>query len=327
MTVAAPQAVETRQGPRAAVLWTAMVIVYLVWGSTYLAIRVSVHTMPPLFSAGVRFVVAGVLLGGVLAARSGWRTLLVSRAELAASCLVGVLLLFGGNGMVVLAERTVPSGFAALLVAAVPLWVVTLRALFADRPRLTTVGGVVIGFCGLVVLVLPGAGHGGGVAIGGALTVLGGSLSWAVGSFGSSRLPMPANPFVASVYEMVIGGAACLVAGIAHGESRDIRLSHIAVSSWVALGYLVVFGSLVAFTAYIWLLGNAPISLVSTYAYVNPVVAVALGALMLGERVTVAVLAGGAIVVLGVCVVVTTERRRAVAARADPPGRITGEAD
>jgi drug/metabolite transporter (DMT)-like permease len=309
-------------------LWTAMLVVYVVWGSTYLAIRVSVRTMPPLLSAGARFMIAGLVLAAVLAVRDGPRELRVSRRELASCALLGLLLLLGGNGVVVLAERTVPSGYAALLVAAVPLWVVLLRAARADRPRTATIAGVVIGFVGLVVLVSPG---GSGVHLGGALTVLAASLSWAVGSFYSSRLPVPGNPFVASTYEMLVGGAGNALVGLWHGEGHHLRFAAISGASWLALGYLVVFGSLVAFTAYVWLLGAAPISLVATYAYVNPVVAVALGALLLGERVTTAVLAGGAIVVLGVCVVVSTERRsrqaRAIAPEPAEPAGGTGRAD
>jgi drug/metabolite transporter (DMT)-like permease len=233
---------------------------------------------------------------------------------LAAGALVGVLLLAGGNGMVVLAETgpagtAVPSGIAALLIASVPLMVVLLRAATRDRPRPTTVLGVVVGLAGLVVLTLP-AGGVPAAPLAGSLIVVAGAACWSVGSFSSSRLPLPADPFVATVYEMLAGSVALALLGLARGELRGLDLGAISARSWWALAYLMVAGSLLAFTAYVWLLHRAPISLVATYAYVNPVVAVALGALILAEPVTPRVLLGGAVIVIGVALVVTTERPR-----------------
>jgi len=296
-------------------LWSALVVVYVLWGSTYLAIRVAVEDMPPLLSASARFFTAALLMGTFLVIRSGPSVLRVRPRELRGAAVVGVLLLAGGNGGVVLGERTVPSGLAALLVAMVPLWLILLRTVTGARPRLLTWVGVLIGFVGLGVLVLPGGGAGGGTA--GILFIVGATMCWSVGSFMSQRMPMPANPFAATVWEMLAGGVALLAIGLARGELPG-DFGAASASSWVALGYLVVFGSIVAYSAYVWLLQNAPISLVSTYAYVNPVVAVFLGALILSEPVTGAIIAGGAIVVAGVALVVRAERPGPPAEVAEP---------
>jgi drug/metabolite transporter (DMT)-like permease len=292
--------------PRPSFVWIALPIVYVVWGSTYLGIHYVVETMPPLVSAGVRFVVAAVVLAAVLAARSGLSVLRVPWHRLGTAVLAGLLLLLGGNGMVGVAEQHISSGLAALLVASVPLWLVVFRWATGDRPALATIGGVLVGFGGLALLTLTrggGSGNAFGVAV-----ILAASLSWATGSFLSARMPMPANPFTASVYEMAAGGVALLAIGFASGER--VHLDQVSGASWIALAYLIVFGSLVAFTSYVWLLGNAPISLVGTYAYVNPAVAVLLGVLFAGEHVTWMILLGGLIIILGVGLVVSTERQR-----------------
>ncbi|GAB2736880.1 EamA family transporter [Kitasatospora kifunensis] len=288
-------------------VWAALAVVYVVWGSTYLGIRIAVETMPALLSGAVRFLAAGLLLLGVLAWRLGPRALRVTRRQLGSTALVGVLLLVGGNGLLVLAEGHIPSGLAALLVAVVPLWVVLLRTAFGDRPGGATLIGVLLGLGGLAVLSAPG--FSGSVSLGGVVMIMFGSISWAVGSFASSRLPMPANPLVASAYEMLAGGLGCLLVALARGEERGLDLAAISTRSWLALGYLILVGSLVGFTAYAWLLQSAPLGLVATYAYVNPVVAVFLGWLILDEQLTGSELLGGAIVVAAVCVVVSTERR------------------
>jgi drug/metabolite transporter (DMT)-like permease len=287
-------------------VWAALGIVYVVWGSTYLAIRIVVETMPPLLSAASRFVVAGVLLAGLVAWRQGPSALRVTRRQLASAVTVGLMLLVGGNGMVVLAERSVPSGLAALLVAAVPLWVVVLRRATGQPTSASTIAGVVLGLVGLTVLTAPGLS--GDVQLSGLLLVIVGSLLWSGGSFLASRLPMPANPLAASAYEMVAGGLGCLVVAVLRGEPQHLDLAAYSDRSWLALAYLVIFGSLVAFTAYAWLLQSAPLPLVSTYAYVNPVVAVLLGWLVLAEPLSWPIVLGGAIVVGAVFLVVRTER-------------------
>ncbi|WP_229784217.1 EamA family transporter [Pilimelia anulata] len=307
----------TGRAPGAGAVWAALATVYVVWGSTYLAIRVVVEDVPPFLSAGARFACAAGVLAVVLAARRAG-ALRVGGRELAACALVGVLLLVGGNGLVVLAETPamgVPSGIAALLVAVVPLLVVVLRAATGDRPRAATVTGVLVGFGGLVLLVLP-SGGGPAAPLGGALLVLVAAASWSTGSFAAGRLPLPADPFVATVYEMAFGGLGLLLLGLGTGEGVGFDPAAVSGRAWGALAYLTVAGSLLAFTAYVWLLHHAPLSLVATYAYVNPAVAVALGALLLAEPVGPRVLAGGAIIVLGVALVVSTERRRP---RTPPP--------
>ncbi|MFI1400309.1 EamA family transporter [Streptomyces sp. NPDC020681] len=289
-------------------VWAALAIVYVVWGSTYLGIRIVVETMPPFLSAGARFVVAGLILAGLVAWRQGPSALKVTRVQLASAAVVGLLLLLGGNGLVVLAETSVPSGLTALLIAVVPAWVVVLRRAFGERPGLGAYSGVLLGLGGLAVLTLPGLS--GDVRLWGVLTVIVATVMWSVGSFSSSRIPMPANPFAASAYEMVAGGIGCALVGFGRGEQYGFALDEVSGRSWVALAYLIVFGSLVAFTAYAWLLHSAPLSLVATYAYVNPVVAVLLGGLILGEELSWPIALGGAVVVAGVFLIVSTERRR-----------------
>jgi drug/metabolite transporter (DMT)-like permease len=289
-------------------VWTALGLVYVVWGSTYLGIRYVVESLPALLTASARFLLAAGLLTAYLLLRRGLTAFRGTRREYATAAGVGVLLLCGGNGGVTLAEQAdLPSGLAALLVAGVPLWVVVLRASRGDRPSARTVLGVVLGFAGLAVLLLPGA-RPQGVALGAVLLVVGSSMLWAVGSFVASRLPLPADPLVATVVEMLGGAVGLAVIGVARGESLD--LSGARTSSVVAFGYLVLFGSIVAFTAYSWLLTNAPISWVSTYAYVNPVVAVLLGALFVSERITLTSLVGGGVTLLAVAVVVSEDSSR-----------------
>lgn len=289
---------------RQRVVWTALGIVYVVWGSTYLAIRYVVQTVPPFLGAGVRFIVAGALMAGLVAVFRDRARLRVSRREAGASALVGGLLLLGGNGLVMVAERTIASGLAALGVAVVPLFVVLLRLATRDRPPAATLAGVGLGFAGLALLLDLGSGH---LAVG-LLIVLGAAASWSVGSFFSSRLPLPADPLVSTTYEMLFGGAMLIVLALARGEGSQFSLGAVSLASWLGLGYLVVFGSLVAFTAYVFLLQAAPISTVATYAYVNPAVAVLLGT-MAGEPLTLSIALGGGLVVLAVAVVVTTESR------------------
>ena len=308
-TPAAPLSDSTPAAPRriSGAVWAALGIVYVVWGSTYLGIRIVVETMPPFLSAGTRFVTAGLVLAGLLAWRKGPQVLKVTPRELASAVVVGLLLILGGNGLVVLAETSIPSGLAALLIAVVPAWVVVLRACSGERPTAGAVAGVLLGLAGLAVLTLPGLS--GDVRISGVVLVIAATLMWSVGSFSSSRIPMPANPFTASAYEMIAGGLGGLALGLVRGEQHGLDLSAVSGRSWVALGYLIVFGSLIAFTAYAWLLQAAPLPLVATYAYVNPVVAVLLGALVLNEALTWPIALGGAIVVGGVCLIVSTERR------------------
>lgn len=296
----------------------ALATVYVVWGSTYLAIRVMVETIPPLLGAGVRFLVAGAVFWAILAARRGLPAMRVTRVEVAGAALVGVLLLFGGNGLVTIAERDVPSGLAALLVGSVPLWVVLLRGASRERVSPTTLAAVVLGFAGLALLLLP-ADRPDDAPLGPSLLVVLAAALWAVGSFASrsTRVSLPRDAFLSTSVQMLIGGAAMVAAGLAAGEAGDLHPSAISADSALAFAFLITIGSLLAFTAYVWLLQNAPISTVATYAYVNPVIAVFLGWAILSEEVTPLVIAAAAVIVASVAGVVREESRPAAP---DPEG-------
>ena len=287
-------------------VWIALGIVYVVWGSTYLGIRVTVETMPPLLAGGARFALAGALMWIAIAARRGPRAAGLSRRELLSCSLVGLGLVAGGNGLVMVAEQDVPSGLAALIMAAIPLWVVLFRRLTGERIGLATLLGVAAGFSGVALLLLPGGG-GAHVRIGPLLIVVGASLSWSIGTFLSPRLPMPRDPFLSTAAQMLVGGVVAAAAGLALGEAGDVHLGAFSARSWVAFAGLVLIGSLVAFTAYTWVLQHAPVSTVATYAFVNPVVAVFLGWIVLGERVSGMVLVAAAVIVGSVAVIVRCE--------------------
>lgn len=292
----------------------ALLIVYVVWGSTYLGIRVVVEEAPPLLGMGSRYLVAGILLGLLLSLRGGFRRLRVTRRELLGCAAIGLLLPVLGNGLVSVGEDLgAPSGVTALLIAIAPLMIALFRFVDGDRPKPLSLVGLLLGFAGLAYLILVGRGTGGDdrVPVGAALIVLFASTCWAFGSWVQPRLILPRDAFVMTVHEMWIGGAILLLTGTVSGERLDP--GSYSAETWLAWGYLVVFGSMVAFSAYVWLLANAPISLVATYAYVNPVVAVALGALILDEAVTSAVVVGGAVIVAAVAIVISVERPRAPA--------------
>ncbi|GAA3530924.1 drug/metabolite exporter YedA [Aeromicrobium panaciterrae] len=304
--------------PRTGLVALALVIVYIVWGSTYLGIRVVVEEAPPLTSMGMRYGLAGLLLGAFIAARRGVKAIALTRKQVVGTAFLGLCLPLLGNGMVSVAEdHGATSGFTALLIAVAPLVIVIFRAIEHDMPNAQTLAGVLLGFTGLAVLVLLGRGAG-DFALGPALLILFSSSCWAFGSYVQPRLWLPANPFVVAVWEMVFGGLMMVILGLSVGESFTFDY---APKTWFALSYLVIFGSVVAFTAYVWLVANAPISLVATYAYVNPVIAVFLGWLILDEKITWPIAAGGAIVVASVALVITSERKHppAAAAPAEPP--------
>ncbi|MGE7437181.1 EamA family transporter [Kitasatospora sp. NPDC001175] len=288
--------------------WLALTVVYIVWGSTYLGIRITVETLPPLLSAGARFITAGALLIALLAWRRGATALRVAPRQLASAALVGLLLLTGGNGLAFLAETQLPSGLTALLVALTPVWMTLLRVGSGYRPSVMALIGVGLGVLGLLVLTAPGLS--GRTAVTGIIVMVAGTLMWALGSVLSSRLPLPGDVFATSAYEMLAGGAGCLLLAMLHGEPTGFHLHAVSVRSWAALAYLVVFGSIGAFTCYAWLLHAAPLPIVSTYAYVNPVVAVILGALVLREPLTWNIVIGGTVIVAAVASIVSGERHR-----------------
>jgi drug/metabolite transporter (DMT)-like permease len=285
----------------------ALGIVYVVWGSTYLAIRYAIEGFPPLLSGALRFVVAALLLLTYLVLRRGRSALRASRTQLVTAAASGILLLAGGNGLVTIAEQRVSSGLVALLIACTPLWIVVLRALLRDRPRPATALGVLVGLGGVALIFLPGGSGETDLAYA-ALCVLA-ALCWSAGSLLVTLRPVPPDPLMLTTVEMFAGGLVLVVASLGRGELAGFSVGAVPGKSWVALAYLVVFGSLVAFTAYVWLLRNAPVSIVATYAYVNPAVAVLLGALVAGERLTGSALAGGLVVLAAVVLVVTAESR------------------
>jgi drug/metabolite transporter (DMT)-like permease len=290
-------------------IWTALAIVYVVWGSTYLGIRIVSASLPPFGWGAMRFAGAAAIIAVILAIRK-WRSLRISRAQLGGCTVVGLLLIPAANGLLVLAEApryALPSGVAALVFAFNPLLTVMLRAATGDRPSRLSLVGILVGLGGLALLFLPGTGE---VPIVGALLCLGSVISWAVGSFLTRYVPLPADPFVATAYEMGIGSVVLAATALLIGEPVPWELPGVPVEAWLGLGYMIVFGSVIAFSAYIWLLHNAPISLVATYAYVNPVIALALGALLAGEAMTGQILLTAATVFAAVVLVVTVERPR-----------------
>jgi drug/metabolite transporter (DMT)-like permease len=284
-------------------VWVALGIVYVVWGSTYLGIKVAVETLPPLFAAGTRFLAAGTILVLVLA----WfgRSLRVSRRELLSSAFVGLLLLTLGVGVVHVAETRIDSSVAAMIAGTVPLQVILLRTVNRERVTRALRVGTAVGLIGLALVVLPGIGSG-STALG-LLVMVAASISWSVGSFVSPRLALPRDPFVASALEMLFGGLFLTLAALAIGEGGDLGADSFALRSLAAWAYLVVVGSLVGFSAYAWLLRAAPISLVVTHQYVNPLVAIALGMLLLGERPSPLALVGATLVVGAVYAAVRSE--------------------
>ncbi len=289
-------------------VWIGLAVVYVVWGSTYFGIKIAVETIPPLLAAGSRFLVAGVLLAAILA----WRgtSLRITRAEVAATALVGALLLGLGVGLVHVAETRIDSSVAAMIAGTVPLQIIVLRLLTGEDPARATRVSTLAGLFGLFLVVAPGLGAG-STALGLAVMVSA-VMCWTLGTFLSKRVPVPSDPFVASVYEMAFGGTFLLLGATAFGEWRDLGSGTFALDSVLAWVYLVVFGSLVGFTAYAWLLRVAPISLVVTHQYVNPLVAIALGMAFLDERPSVWTLGGAALIIGAVYVAIRAEFPRRV---------------
>lgn len=286
----------------------AFAAIYLIWGSTYLAIRVAIDTMPPFLMAGSRFLVAGALLYGVLRLRGAPRPAL---GEWKPAALVGGLMLLGGNGLVSWSELLVPSGLAAVLVAVVPMWVVLLQGLGGTRPAVGALAGVGLGLVGVAVLVGP-LDLAGGVAPLGAAALMVATLSWAAGTLFAKRSP-PASPLLGIAMTMLAGGALLALTGLGLGEGARVDLAAVSAASLGAWVYLVLLGSLAGFTAYVWLVGVVSPTRVATYAFVNPVVAVALGWALAGEPVTPRTLLAGALV-LGAVALLTLRPRRVAAA-------------
>jgi drug/metabolite transporter (DMT)-like permease len=276
--------------------------VYILWGSTYLAIRFAVASMPPLFMAGTRHLIAGLLLYAVMRARGAARP---TAANWKSATVLGALLLLGGNGMVSSAEATVPSGITALMVAAVPFWMVLLNALDRRKaPGIPILAGLALGVVGLGVLVFPAGSHAPDhvdpLGIG---MLLAGTLAWGVGSLYAPRAALPSSTFLGIGMEMLAGGLLLWLAGLATGEGSQLHFAAITAKSLLALGYLVIFGSLLGFSSYVWLLKVTTPARASTYAFVNPAIAVLLGWAFAGEPITLRIALAGGIIVAAVCLI------------------------
>jgi drug/metabolite transporter (DMT)-like permease len=305
-----------RRRPSSAAVALALGLVYLLWGSTYLGIAVMIETMPPLLAAGVRYATAGALMLGALAVHARLRRRnepaeRPTRAHWRSALIIGTLLLLGGNGGVVLSELLIPSGIAAVLVATVPIWLALFEAVLTKRrPSALVIGGLVAGIVGVVVLLVPVEGVESLNPVGVGLVVFA-AISWAIGSLYARRAPLPRSGLLGTGMEMLAGGLVLVLAGSMVGEIGRTDVGAFSVDSIVALVYLVVFGSIVAFTAYTWLLANVPVSTVATYAYVNPIVAVALGAIFLSEPITARTLIAAAIIIGAVVAMVSGRPREA----------------
>jgi drug/metabolite transporter (DMT)-like permease len=289
-------------------VWLALAIVYVVWGSTYLGIDLAVRTIPPFVMAAVRFLIAGGLLYA-WAIRRGDRADRPTPRQWLAAFLIAAPMLAVGNAAVGWAEQTLDTGTASLIIASVPLWMALLDRLFyGQRLARLVVSGLVVGFAGVGLLVAPGGS--------------GGFSRAAIGSLYSRQAPQPSRPLVAAAMQMLAGGLILTVVSGISGELGDVHPGQISLESWLGLAYLVAAGSLVAFTAYMWLLRNAPTSLVGTYAYVNPFVAVLLGTLVLGEPLGWRTLVGGGIVLAAVALIVRAPKAHGPALETQPAAAV-----
>jgi drug/metabolite transporter (DMT)-like permease len=289
--------------------WAALIAVWFLWGSTYDAIRVGVRDMPPLIFAGTRYLAAAAILLPFAArgSRPGERRF--TRANWWGATVVGTLMLFGGNGLVSVGEQTIPAGIAALLVATVPLWLVVFDAI-GRRTMIAPMvaAGLLLGLGGVSVLVHPTAAQ--RLSPAGVGIVLAASLSWAVGSLYSKKAPRPRQPFLATAMQMLAGGLVLFAAAAVSGEWARLDVSRLSWDTLAAIGWLAVPGSIVAFTAYIYALRALPTSTTSTYAYVNPIIAVLIGWPLLGERPTAQTVAAGVVIVAAVALILRSSARR-----------------
>lgn len=292
-----PRVMAASYGPR---VWLALATIYVVWGSTFMAVTIAVRDVPPLLAMGIRHVTAGTLLLAWALPRGDGRGDRIGWAQVRAGFIFGGALFLLGHGGLAWAQQTVPSGVAALLIGSIPLWMALLdRVFFGKRLHPSATLGLVVGFVGLAFLFDP-FGQGSFDRLGAVVCVLS-ALAWAAGSLYSRGAALPERPLVSAGLAALCGGVLLLVAGAAGGELGDL---HPTADSLGAIAYLVVVGTLVGFVAYVWLLRNAPTSLVATYAYVNPVIAVALGAVFLGEEITGQMLVAGAVIIGSVALIV-----------------------
>ena len=306
-------------------LWFNLIVVWIVWGSTYIGILFATESIPPFFAMGTRFIAAFLIMVVLTGMTRGWDALGVTRKEFASASFMGVALLGVGLGTVGLAQDYVPTGVMALIIAATPLTIVLWRIGTGDRPARLTLVGVVIGLLGIGWRLLPGgtrpvSGSDGDVVFW-SIMILISSTIWATTSFFSARLPKPKDSFALTTYELLSGGLALLIVSLLVGE--EIDFGSITARSWGGWVFLVLAGSVLAFSSFTWLINNAPISLASTYAYVNPAVAVILGVLLYAEVITSDVVIGLTVVLGGVVLVVTGESVRSKRASQVPETEVT----
>jgi len=306
-------------------LWFNLIVVWIVWGSTYIGILFATESIPPFFAMGTRFIAAFLIMVVLTGVTRGWDALRVTRKEFASASFMGVALLGVGLGTVGLAQDYVPTGVMALIIAATPLTIVLWRIGTGDRPARLTLVGVVIGLLGIGWMLLPGgtrpvSGTDADVVFW-SIMILISSTIWATTSFFSARFPKPKDSFTLTTYELLSGGLALLIVSLLVGE--EIDFGSITARSWGGWIFLVLAGSVLAFSSFTWLINNAPISLASTYAYVNPAVAVILGVLLYAEVITSDVVIGLTVVLGGVILVVTGESVRSKRASQVPETEVT----
>jgi drug/metabolite transporter (DMT)-like permease len=296
-------------------IWTALLAIYILWGSTYLAILYAVETIPPFIMAGTRFLAAGILIflwrsmsGDSLPTVNQWRS----------TSIIGLLLLLGGNGLVSWAEQYVVSGIAALIIATVPLWMVLIETVRPGGDRLKRIGivGLCMGFGGIFLLIAPWEKNSGvmGTHLLGAGALLLAAFLWALGSIFARNADLPKSSLMTTAMEMLAGGVGLFIVGTLTGEWYMVNLSNITSRSWFGLVYLIIFGSIIGFSTYSWLLRVAPISLVSTYAYVNPLVAIMLGNIVEQELINARIIIS-ALIIIGTVVLVNSSKEESIYVR------------
>ena len=304
-------AVAAKRGPSAAALWINLAIIYVVWGSTYFGIAIAIETMPPFLMATIRFAIAGLILVAFDLLRHPEARRLPTRRQVVDSVIVGGLLLGIGNGFVTFGEATVPSGIAAILIAMMPLWFALLGWIYMREklPRIVVLA-IVIGFAGTALLVWPAGDGANSFDTFGILILLLAPLGWAHGSiYSQRRAKLPPSPLTASGFQMLAGAGVTFVEALIAGEPPRFHPEEISFASIAAVVYLILFGSMLAYTTYGWLLKNAPLSLVGTYAYINPVVAVGLGSVFLGEALSLRTIIASGVILAAVAIIVTTRSR------------------
>jgi drug/metabolite transporter (DMT)-like permease len=315
----------SRSSPSRTALMVAFATLYVVWGSTYLGIRVAVETLPPFLMAGARFLVAGGLLAGWLAATRGFRT---TAPQWRDNAVIGAFLLLGGNGLISWAELFIPSGLTALLIGSQPLMMVLTEWIWrgGHRPTKITGAGLALGFAGVAWLAAPWQyATGGGLNLGGVTAILIGCVCWAFGSIYGRRVRQPAEPLTAAAMQMLGGGGALMLVALAHGDFVGFAPAAVSAQSWLAFGYLILVGSIVGFSTFVWLMKHSTPARVSTYAYVNPLVAVFLGWLVLGEPVSTRTLTAAAVIVVSVAIITARRSPGAASPDAKPAAPVPGK--